>query len=215
MKVRTGRRTIVIAALWLEAVLAASAQTSTYDSVDRLVQVRYDGTRSITYGYDAHGYLTNMTFTGNLPEEDSDSDSMADAWEWVWFNSLTNTAAGDFNQDTKSNVQHYQDGTDPTDPDSDGDGMSNTNELLAGTLPLDASSFLGLTQIVRQAGSTGIVVRWQSVDGKRYTLSRATNLVTGFDYRVQTNILGIAPANVATDNNTVGTGPCSYRIELE
>lgn len=106
-------------------------------------------------------------------------------------------------------------GTSPIIVDTDGDWMNDGAEVLAGTLPLDASSFLGLTQIVRQAGSTGIVVRWMSVDGKRYTLSRATNLVTGFDYRVQTNILGIAPANAATDTTAVGSGPWSYRVELE
>ncbi len=106
-------------------------------------------------------------------------------------------------------------GTSPVEADTDGDWMDDGAEVLAGTLPLDAASFLGLTQIVRQAGAAGVAVRWQSVDGKRYTLSRATNLAAGFDYDVKTNILGIAPANTETDTTAVGSGPWNYRIELE
>jgi len=75
------------------------------------------------------------------------------------------------------------------------------------------ASYLGFVEVM-QTGAHH-VVRWQSADGKRYTLSRATNLVSGFDVEVRTNILGIAPANTETDTMAAGSGPWSYRIELE
>ena len=66
-------------------------------------------------------------------------------------------------------------------------------------------------------GGTGIVVRWQSVDGKWYSLERGTNLTgyPAFGTLVRTNIPGNAPLNTETDKTATGTGHWFYRIKLE
>jgi hypothetical protein len=50
--------------------------------------------------------------------EDSDYDGLPDWWEWYWFGNYTQTGSGDYDGDGTSNLQEYQDGTDPTNPDS-------------------------------------------------------------------------------------------------
>ena len=211
------RRIVVVIGAWLlplALVLAseAQAQTLAYDTVDRLIQVRYDGTRLITCGYDANGYITNMTFTGNMPEEDADSDSMPDAWEWVYFNNLTNSATADPNQNGKNNLWEYQNGYDPLDPDSDGDGALNWDELAAGTDALDPLSVFQVSGVRFQV--SGPVVEWSSATSKRYRIQRSAHLPGGFG-NLLTNILATPPLNVHTDETAVGFGPWIYRVELE
>jgi len=53
--------------------------------------------------------------------------------------------------------------------DPDGDGMSNTNEFLAGTSPTNSLSGLRITSVVRQSG-TNIVVTWTTVGSHSYVL---------------------------------------------
>ena len=66
-------------------------------------------------------------------------------------------------------------------PDYDRDGMSDLNEMLAGTAPDDASSLLTFRLVRREAAaqvqnegdeeeSRPVRVRWQSVPGKKYRL---------------------------------------------
>jgi hypothetical protein len=46
---------------------------------------------------------------------DSDFDGLLDAWEWRYFGSLeAQNAPGDLDQDGYSNLQEFQNGTDPT-----------------------------------------------------------------------------------------------------
>jgi glycosidase len=59
--------------------------------------------------------------------------------------------------------------------DSDGDGMSNAAESMAGTDPLDGSSVLRILSL-----STGNLLTWSSVSGKTYQVECATNLLNGF-----------------------------------
>lgn len=59
--------------------------------------------------------------------------------------------------------------------DSDGDGMSNAAESMAGTNPLDGNSVLRILSL-----STGNLLTWSSVSGKTYQVECATNLLNGF-----------------------------------
>jgi len=61
--------------------------------------------------------------------------------------------------------------------DSDKDGMTDVNELLAGTDPNSPNSVFAVT-VVRSSGS-GVTIRWSCVNGGVYTVSRSTNLVVG------------------------------------
>ncbi|NJO55364.1 MAG: hypothetical protein HC834_02290 [Rhodospirillales bacterium] len=61
--------------------------------------------------------------------------------------------------------------------DSDGDGVSNAEEAVAGTVPTDSDSFFGAWM---EASSDGflLTVRWHGVAEKRYQVERSTDLVT-------------------------------------
>lgn len=101
---------------------------------------------------------------------DADGDGLPDAWEIQWFGNLSQTATGDPDGDGESNATEYSNPTVPTNrasssadidadslpdtwershfthldhnggDDPDGDGFSNLQEQLAGTLPADAAS---------------------------------------------------------------------------
>jgi hypothetical protein len=63
---------------------------------------------------------------------DSDGDGMPDAWERKYFGNLAQTASGDFEGDGITNLQEYQNGTDPTvdnNPDKDRDGLPDAWEM--------------------------------------------------------------------------------------
>jgi len=75
---------------------------------------------------------------------DSDSDGMPDKWELD--HSLdpldatgANGSVGDPDGDCLSNIDEYQNGCDPQDPDTDGDGVSDGVEVGQGSDPTDAS----------------------------------------------------------------------------
>ncbi len=80
----------------------------------------------------------------------------------------------------------------PGETDSDFDGLTDVEELMAGTSPDDASSFQDF-RIER--GVAGALVRWRTTPGRHYELLSATNLVDGF-----TPLLGV-PVRTAQGTN--------------
>lgn len=123
---------------------------------------------------------------------DTDTNGLPDWWELENFGQLT--------------------GVDPN-ADFDHDGLSNLGEWLAGTSPTNAASGLWLT--VQSAGNSGTVLSWPSVVGKIYRLSRATNLITGFNSLVRTNIAATAPMNTETDSAVLPGNARFYRVGVE
>ncbi|MFQ5643143.1 MAG: dockerin type I domain-containing protein [Thiogranum sp.] len=67
-----------------------------------------------------------VTIYGN---GDTDVDGLSDNWEFSNFGSLLETATGDYDTDGLSNLGEFNAGTVPTDPDTDGDGISDGDEV--------------------------------------------------------------------------------------
>ncbi|WP_051182899.1 lectin like domain-containing protein [Desulfocurvibacter africanus] len=115
----------------------------------------------------ASGYNVGVKAYAIADTTDIDGDGLPDAWEITHFTDIASQGAGgDFDADDLSNLQEYQQGTNPTAADTDGDslpdgwevqhglaptlndaagdadgdGLSNAQEYSAGTNPADADS---------------------------------------------------------------------------
>ncbi|MBT3295001.1 MAG: choice-of-anchor D domain-containing protein [Verrucomicrobia bacterium] len=73
----------------------------------------------------------------------------------------------------------YGSGTVTTSLDSDGDGVCNAHEFIAGTLPDDITSFFHVDS-VDQVSSNTYAIEWLGVAGRTYRLYECTNLTEGF-----------------------------------
>jgi hypothetical protein len=126
---------------------------------------------------------------------DADGDGMPDWWEWQHSASTTGmTRATDADADAFADWKEYAAGTDPTNP---------------------------LSQLrfsdIQSLGSNGILLRWSSVEGKRYRLLGTTNLLAtpSFPAALRTNVPAAPPWNTHTDSPAVNPRASFYRIQLE
>ncbi|TSA40233.1 hypothetical protein D4Q85_00135, partial [bacterium] len=62
-------------------------------------------------------------------DEDSDGDGMADFWEYENFGDLSRDGTGDYDGDGLTDLYEFLAGTDPKLVDTDGDGISDADEL--------------------------------------------------------------------------------------
>ena len=116
------------------------------------------------------GFAVNGVLTSDV-----DLDGLMDYWEIQYLGNLDSGGADDPDGDSVANTNEYNLGLHPGNPDTDGDGLKDGDELLAGTGPLDAGSFLGLSTF--QLSSNYILVEWSTVYGKGYWVQRSTNLL--------------------------------------
>lgn len=91
--------------------------------------------------------------------------------------------------------------------DSDGDGMSNSAEDLAGTNPLDSTSRLQILSMTPDH-----LLTWSSVSGKTYTVMGTTSLVSNFS-PVSGVITSTAPTTAFTDPAATNQSKF-YRVKL-
>ena len=96
--------------------------------------------------------------------------------------------------------------------DEDEDGMTNLDELIAGTNPTNENSVLAVDFTAVSTNSQAIL-RWPSVLDRTYTVSRSTNLPAGFSV-LATNLPALPAMNVYTDDNP-NAEMNAYRIEVE
>lgn len=123
---------------------------------------------------------------------DSDFDTLPDKWEYDYFD---NRLAAEQNGD------------------DDDDLFFNWQERVAGTDPTDDASKLAM-QAVGNRSKTNLVISWQSVDGKLYSVYRRTNLVTGTKEKLAENIAATPPVNSFT-NTVTEWERYYYRVEVQ
>lgn len=92
--------------------------------------------------------------------------------------------------------------------DSDGDGMSDYNEVVAGTNPYDAASALRITEL---ANGNQLVV-WDSIAGRNYQVLATTNLFYPLQL-ISPVIQASGPSSFYFDNAPDATNKF-YRIQL-
>ncbi|HEU6449749.1 MAG TPA: thrombospondin type 3 repeat-containing protein [Verrucomicrobiae bacterium] len=98
--------------------------------------------------------------------------------------------------------------------DSDGDGMSNWKEWIAGTDPTNAASVLEMYSPPSTNNAAGITVSWQSVTNVSYYLDRSSDLSAGF-LTVQSNIVGQAGTTTVADVTATNAIPYFYRVGIQ
>jgi hypothetical protein len=103
---------------------------------------------------------------------DVDRDGLLDAWEMQYFGNLTaQTGSGDADGDGVTNAEEMAAGTKPNDVDSDDDGISDLAELQGGSNPLSAESTLTTNAVTQLSaielaympGTMGVTQQFQSV----------------------------------------------------
>jgi hypothetical protein len=145
--------------------------------------IRFDGPEQIVTG----GMINSLYDSRNDSPIDSDSDGIADVHE-------TGSRVFKNPEDT---------GTDPTNPDSDGDGQSDGSEVVAGT---DPNSSLDKFEIGIDLGGSGEpVITWFARTGRRYAVEVCDP--PGGDAGLRFHSLrGTLPIEVAAD------GPVSFTV---
>jgi hypothetical protein len=101
--------------------------------------------------------------------------------------------------------------------DSDGDGLNNWQEYLAGTIPTNASSAFRITGGQMLPGGQ-FVVQWLSVSNRLYDVMRGTNVAAGASAFVPvpgaTNLTGTPPQNSWTDSGNSTATQNFYRLAV-
>jgi hypothetical protein len=101
--------------------------------------------------------------------------------------------------------------------DSDGDGMNNWQEYLAGTNPTNVASAFKIIS-GQMISATQFVLGWTSVSNRLYEVSRSSNLNVGAGGFVALpgaiNLTGAPPQNTWTDSVSGPSTPAFYRVRV-
>lgn len=105
--------------------------------------------------------------------------------------------------------------TNPLKADSDGDGMTDAQEITAGTSGMDATSVLR-TNGTSRAANGAVTVTWAAKAGKTYRVQRSdTPDFTNYTV-VSDSIPGVEPTTSFNDSTVPGgTTRMFYRVEVE
>jgi hypothetical protein len=78
---------------------------------------------------DRNAIINGLTLERLTPVTDSDNDGLSDDWELKFFGNLDQGPADDPDNDGLTNEEELLLGTDPTRPDTDGDGLTDGDEV--------------------------------------------------------------------------------------
>lgn len=121
------------------------------------------------------------------PPTDSDGDSLDDQWEIDHFGDLTRTGGGDEEPDGATNLQEFDNATDPNDGDTDDDTLSDGDEINThGTNPkigdTDFDTIGDAEEVVDGADGFTTNPNDKDTDGDSWNDGfEVTNVAAGFD----------------------------------
>jgi hypothetical protein len=102
----------------------------------------------------------------------------------------------------------------PNAPDSDGDFMTDYEEFLAGTNPIDANSYLGIQELSLANSPDGLVIKWSAIPGKSYKVQYSTLDLDADGYSFS-NISATIIADQSLEEATITNAPSGvFRIML-
>ncbi len=155
--------------------------------------------------YDVYfGTTGNMTLQGNQPGISFDPGTLTYAAGYDWRIDAVNAFGT-----TTGAVWSFT--ADPGLNDSDGDGMIDLHEQLAGTDPNNPASVLKMQ--IDSSALPSPLIRWSSVSNRQYRVLKGTNLIAGVWGEVTNGIMANPPENqlpIPTDNEQA-----FFRIELD
>jgi hypothetical protein len=125
--------------------------------------------------------------------DDADGDGLPDSWERTHFGG-TAVSAGSPGQD------------------QDHDGFDDWAEYVAGTQPTNGASRLEISGVGHLAESSNLIIHWQSVAGRSYSVLRGTNLAGVGWSALASNIAASPPLNTRTVNVS-GAKSGFYRVK--
>jgi hypothetical protein len=100
--------------------------------------------------------------------------------------------------------------------DTDGDGMNNWQEWIAGTDPIRAVSVLRMLPLVWTNSPEGIALTWQSVTNRSYYVQLATSLSSSQVFStLATNVPGQSRTTTFVDTNPTPLGSVFYRVGVK
>jgi len=129
-----------------------------YDALNRLTKVTHPDNTEFAYKYDSADNWTTNTVTVMA---DSDGDGIPDWWMNQYFGHPTGQAA---------------DNSRASD-DADGDGMTNLQEFLAGTIPIDPGSVLRFSSAASQGDD--MVFTFPTATNRLYVVEWTAGLASG------------------------------------
>lgn len=147
---------------------------------------------ALGFGNDPTNWLAASATPGPASAPDSDGDGLPDSWEQQYFGSAT--------------------GANPN-VDSDGDGMTNMQEYLAGTHPRSATSRLRIDPSSLVKTPSALSFQFTAISNRTYTVQYSTSLSNN-----SWSVLTTVPASSTTRTNTItdsgagDTGQRFYRI---